>query len=139
MRPPPLRLRASPALQTWLAGLHLLALVAIWLAALPLGVAVLLSIGVLASLLHGLWRERRRNGWVLEPQRDGRWRLRGPGGDPEETAILLEAQVYRYLVILRFGVEGRRRPRVITITADAVPADVHRRLRAWLKLREGRP
>ena len=119
----------------WRIATHLLVAAAIALARLPTPLAAMLLLVVAASLWLGLRREQRRGRWVLTPLTADDWHLRYH--DREERGRVCGGRVFRHLVTLRFRVEGRRWPRTIAIAADAVPADVHRRLRAWLNLREG--
>ena len=132
MQIPVLELKPSRWLLGWIAVIHLLAGAAVWVAVLSLGLRWLLLAGVGTSLLVLLQRELGRRGDVLVPRTLTRWRLQSIKGK-ETEADLLDVRVFRYLVILHFGIVGQRWSRLIPIAADAVPADSHRRLRAALK------
>lgn len=123
-------------------------LLAVYLAALSLALLTLLLVslpwwgallGVLACLLHAAWvlprqillshpsaftaLRRDERGWQLFSARDG-WQavqLR-----PDSLALPLA-------VVLRFRLTGERRVRGLCIPRDALPRDVHRRLRVRLK------
>ncbi len=131
MQVPVLALKPSRWLLGWLAVIHGLAAVAIWLAVLPTGwqLSLLALIGV--SLVVSMLRELRRGGEMLIPQTLTQWRLRAISKG-EVEAELLDAQVFRHVVILRFSVAGRWWPRPVVVVSDAVDADSHRRLRAAL-------
>lgn len=113
-----------------------LALVSLFLAAIPLWASLL---GVLLCLLHAVWTLPRQillshpaafralhasaSGWQLWSAQDG-WQpvqLR-----PDSLALPL-------VVILRFRLAGERRVRGLCIPRDALARDVHRRLRVRLK------
>lgn len=129
MLPPVLVLRPSRGLLVWLLLLHLLALLAVWVTpgpALAKGVACAV---IVAGLAWSLRRELRREGDRLTPLTLTKWRLRTIHGT--EDAELVDARIFRRLVILQFR-DGDRRRRFVTVAADAVDAETHRKLRAAL-------
>ncbi len=134
-RPLVIRPRASRRLLLWLVAVHAAATGCALPLPLPAGggallvIAIGLSLGwqlwvrifALApwSIRAAVWSER---GWVLELG-DGRVRSARLGDD---------TWVGQDLVVLRF--RDRRRSRVLAVSADAVEADLLRRLRARLRL-----
>ncbi len=131
MQVPVLELKPSRWLLGWLVAIHGLAVVAVWLAALPSGwrLALLLLVG--ASAMVSARREWQRRGEMLIPQTLTRWRV-GAINQQGVEAELLDARVFRHVVMLRFRIDGRWWPRTIVVASDAVDADTHRRLRAAL-------
>ena len=123
-------------------------LLAVYLAALALALLTLslidlpnwaAALGVLACLLHAAWvlprqillshpgaftgLRRDEEGWQLFNRRHG-WmpvQLR-----PDSLALPM-------VVVLRFRLAGERRARGLCVPMDALPRDLHRRLRVRLK------
>lgn len=68
---------------------------------------------------------------------DSYWSLTDRRGECVSASLSGQTYVHPRLVILNFKLPGRRRPLAVVIPPDALPADVHRRLRVRLRL-EGR-
>ena len=129
MLPPVLVLRPSRALLVWVVVIHLLALLAVGVTPGPASARAVLSGVIVVALAWSLRCELRRGGDRLTPLTLTKWRLRTIRGT--EDAELVDARVFRRLVILRFRIGDRRR-RFVTVAADAVDEETHRKLRAAL-------
>ena len=129
MLPPVLVLRPSRVLLVWVVVIHLLALLAVGVTPEPASARAILSGVIVVTLAWSLRCELRRGGDRLTPLTLTKWRLRTIRGT--EDAELVDARVFRRLVILRFRIGDRRR-RFVTVAADAVDEETHRKLRAAL-------
>lgn len=130
-----IRLRPSRLFQCLSAGLHLAAVLALLLSALPLALKVVL-IPLLLLLLLLAWRhERAHEGIAVSEQEEGWW---VEAGARQGMAVLERAQVWRYLVVMDFRAAGpgRRWRRRVAVLPDALGEDDFRRLR--VRLRHGR-
>lgn len=132
MQLPVLELKPSRWILGWLGIIHGLAGAAVGLATLSIGWRFALLGVVAVSLAISLALEWLRDGQLLVPQTLTRWWL-GSINKGKVQADLIDAQVFRHVVILHFRVFGRWWPRTIVVASDAVDADSHRRLRAALK------
>ena len=137
MFPLPLALSPRPSrrLRVIVAGLHLLALYALWLADLPAaahagGAALLLaSLGLALRPQPALDLRCGRRG-DLAVRRGETWQ---PAAECE-VPLLLPG-----LTLLRYRVAAGRRRETRAILADSLPAEDFRRLRVWLKWRLRQP
>lgn len=130
-----LRLRPSRLFQGLSAFLHLTAVLAVLLSALPPALKALL-IPLLLLLLALAWRhERARDGVAVSEQEEGWW---VEAGARQGMADLERARVWRYLVVMDFRARGpgRRWRQRVAVLPDAVGEDDFRRLR--VRLRHGR-
>ena len=129
MLPPVLVLRPSRGLLVWLLLIHLLALLAVGGTPGPALARGVVSAVIVASLAWSLRRELRRGGSRLTPLTLMKWRLQTIHGT--EDAELVDARIFRRLVVLQYRIGDRRR-RFVTVAADAVDEETHRKLRAAL-------
>ncbi len=141
IREPPLNLplRHSRCLLAAWVGLHLAALAAValcdcgWWAKLGAPPAL---------LAHGVAGWRRQLHWPagsrLHWSAAGAWTLALPGAEPDTHTAWEAPWVHPRLVVLRLGEAGRRR-RTVVLCADALPADLHRRLRVRLRAQPAAP
>ncbi len=131
------RLLPSRRLLGLLIGLHGLALVAIWRAYIPWGWAVLASLLVLLAALQYArrWRRPGAGQVVAFAERGTQWWLQT--GDGREHLALLQADtlLWRFVLVLRFRVAGRRLALSAVILPDSLPPEGFRRLYVRLRLR----
>ena len=131
MFPLPLVLTVVPSgrARRGLAGLHLLAAVALWLADLPPAAQAAGTLLLGPNLLRQL---RSPPAMTLRCGRRGELaRRQGETWQPVpefEAPLVLPA-----LTLLRFRSAPRRRPQTLLILTDSLPEDDFRRLRVWLK------
>jgi hypothetical protein len=123
-------------LLAWL-GLHIAALAALVLAAVPMWLRVA---AVVLVALHGLWGWRRWLRWPAGSRlvwaASGEWLLEMAGKTAVCWTSATATRVQPGVVVLRLeGGEGGRRS--VVLCADAVDGDLHRRLRVRLR-RPGR-
>ena len=132
-----LRLRPSRQLK-WLLGVsHTIAGIACWLAPVAWWLSLGLSLAVMASLGHSLYRvsrawngvELRPDGTAMVEDRQGRW---------SGARILGSSFVSPVLTILNLAVAGAWLPRSLVVAPDALPPEEFRRLRVWLRWRGAR-
>ena len=129
-------LRPSRCLLVVGGAVHVLAAIAVLIAALPIGLKVVFSLGLALSLAwfwacYGLRRWRNyiaRITWV-----DGRWRLEN-GVGALLAAELIDGYSHPSVVILNFRLETKRR-RSLTLLPDSTDPDSLRRLRVFLRIR----
>lgn len=131
MFPLPLRVTLNPSrqLRLWLAGLHLVAGIALWLAELPFLWQLTGTALLAVSLTH--YRRpgapvtlRGKPDGILEIQREGDW---------EPIELLPDSLVLPALTVLRYRVPIERRVRTVVILADSLPGEDFRRLRVWVR------
>lgn len=130
MFPLPLTLSVAPSrqLQLGVAMLHLLAGVALWLAALPPAMQIGGSLLLLASLAA---QSRPAPPTILRGKADGTLEIRQ--GDAWQTAESLRVPLRTpFLTLLRYRLAGDRRDRRLLVLPDSLPAEDARRLRVWL-------
>lgn len=131
MFPLPLVVNVGPSgrLRLLLVVLHLLAGLALWLAALPLHVQTAGSVILLLDLAHSLRPTtsvtlRGTEKGLLEMRKNQEWRPLHDLG----IGLLLPG-----IVLIRFQEPGSKRKRSLVILPDSMPADDYRRLRVWLQ------
>jgi toxin CptA len=131
-----IQLKVSAALGAVLSLLHLGALALLFLVDLPLWSSAALGVLLLASLYRSLVRHALRS--APEAIRALRWHeeeglsiTRGNGKSPVAASIRSRF-VHPALVLLSLRLPGRLLPVSLVIAADALEADVFRRLRVAL-------
>lgn len=125
-----MELKPSRRLGLWLAGLVLLACLAIARSALPLAGQLVLAVGAMAMGMWG-WRRVSR----LPPLRigaDGRLHSLDDAGEWREIEVQPDSFVSPALIVLRFRL-GEGSIRALTLLPDSAPADDLRRLRVTLR------
>ena len=130
MLPPSLLLKPSRWILLWLGLIHVFAAAAVMLSTLPASMEISLVLLVFVSLMITVNGELRRRDEELVPVTLTEWRIRSINGT--EQAELIDVRVFRHVVMLRFRSSLRRWSGWRAIAEDAVPNDVHRRLRAAL-------
>jgi toxin CptA len=108
-----------------------LALVAIALAALPLGIQAGLAIGVLALAARGL--RSGAKGARFRRGTDGALQRLDAQGAWSDIEVLGDSLVTPLLVVLRYRAAGDKRVQALTLLPDSGEADGLRRLRAALR------
>ncbi len=132
--------RVSPRLAVLLVTAHGGALILPWTLPWPAWSILALNLIVAASMVHG-WRRHvlRRGHDVVHAalwQADGRWRLETPAGTVDGAVLRAAPCVHPMLVILELEAGGKVHR--LVLFSDALPADVHRRLRVRLRGGAGR-
>ncbi|HNQ04740.1 MAG TPA: hypothetical protein PKH69_09015 [Thiobacillaceae bacterium] len=131
MFPLPLVITVGPStrLRLLLTGLHLLAAMALWLAALPLALqtsgSLLLALGLARHL-------RGAHGVTLRGNEKGQLEIRAG----QTWHALHDTRVHLLspgLTLLRFENPGNARARNLLVLPDSMPAEDYRRLRVWLQ------
>lgn len=125
-----IELKPSRRLGLLLAGMLLLALAALYLAALPGGLQVAL---VLLITGFSAWRWRRIS--TMERLRiaaDGRLQCLDEAGEWRAAEVLGDSFVSTALIVLRYRIEGRP-ARSLILLPDSAAADDLRRLRVSLR------
>ena len=127
-----LQLHRSRQLDLLLASVHLAAMTATLLAALPLIVRLLLLVAIAIAAGFTLWRLGRaacritlRDDGLLEIERDG-----AAAGSAQ---VLAQSTVLNWLTVLLL--RGDRGRESLTILPDALSSDDFRALRLWLRWR----
>lgn len=108
------------------AGMGMLALLAVWRAALPLVAQLVLSLGV-AWLL---WRTRQQPAY-LRLRQDGSLQWRDQSGDWQDAEIGGDSLVNTWVMVVRLRVAERLR--TLILLSDSAPPDALRRLRVFLR------
>jgi len=119
-------------------GVHILAGVAVVVCSLPLWIKVGLMAGIALVLIRFGWQYgyRRGDGFIARTERlDGVWRLE-TGGGSVHRARLTGGYAHPLIVILNFRLESGGR-RSLALLPDAADAEALRRLRVWLRTRQG--
>lgn len=131
MFPLPLRVTLNPSrqLRLWLAGLHMVAGLALWLADLPMTWQGAGTVLLAASLAY---YRRPGTSVALRGKSDGNLELQREG-DWEPIELLPDSLVLPALTVLRYRVPGERRVRTAVILADSLPGEDFRRLRVWVR------
>lgn len=119
--------RASVIAEALSLAAHLAALVALFLARLPLaavlaGLALLLASFIASRSRTAPPRLRCMADGRLEIRRDATWQAAKPL--PDSVAL-------PWLIVLRWREDGRSHR--LTLPPDALPSEEHRRLRVWLR------
>jgi len=126
-------LRTSRCLALAWIGVHAAALAAVVGTSLP----AWLQVAALPALaLHGLWGWRTRLHWPEDSRlvcsASGEWSLEVAGKSAERCSTAVATWVQPGVVVLRLESGKAGRPGVV-LCADAVDADLHRRLRVRLR------
>lgn len=125
-----IELKPSRRLGLLLAGMAGLALVALWAAALPLGLQAALSALLVAA---AAWGARRTRPVVRLRQRaDGGLQAQAGEGDWCDIVLLDDSFVSSALIVMRYRMEGTT-PRALTLLPDSADAEDLRRLRVSLR------
>lgn len=125
-----IELKPSRRLGLLLAGMLLLALAALYLAALPGGLQLPLGMAVTGLGVRG-WR-RARPPASLRIAADGRLQCLDDAAEWREAEILGDSFVSTALIVLRYRTAGEP-VRTLTLLPDSAPADDLRRLRVSLR------
>lgn len=125
-----IELKPSRALGLLLAGMVTLALVAVYFAAFP-GTVRLLLAAVAISLGGWGWRQSRHVE-SLRPTADGRLQARDAQGAWRDVEVLGDSLVTTALIVLRYRPCGGR-VRSLTLLPDSATPDDLRRLRVSLR------
>lgn len=119
-------------------GAHVLAGVAVVASSLPLWVKAGFIAGITLALARFVWQYgyRRGRGFIARIERlDGVWRLETGDGNAHR-ARLTGGYAHPVIVILNFRLESSGR-RSLALLPDAADAEALRRLRVWLRTRQG--
>ncbi|MDR6678326.1 protein YgfX [Pseudomonas oryzihabitans] len=127
---------ASPTLLRLHALVAVVALVSLWLAALPWTLAALLTLLVLWSW-HRVRYRQLQQGHPEIPRRlrhaaEG-WQLWSPARGWRGVQLRPDSLALPLLVVLRYRLSGERRTRSLCIARDSLSAAAHRRLRVRLR------
>lgn len=118
-----------------------LALLAVWLAAVPVWVSL---IATLLCAGHAFWvmpsviRLTRPDAYTGLRHSPAGWQLRRVDGHWQPVQLCRDSLALPVAVVLRFRLPGERRVRGLCIPADAMEASAHRRLRVRLKFSRNR-
>lgn len=127
----------SAMLGTLLIVVHGAGLIALWISAVPLPVAVGLGFGVIWSLQHAMCKEALRCSpdaiARLRFNVDDRVEIHLLDGQSEEGRVLPSTTIWPFLVVAHFRIEGRARHRHLVILPDSLDEGTFRRLRVALK------
>ncbi len=127
-----LEIRTSPALRFVTQALHLTALVALVLTALPSDIRLGLALVAVAHLVWMEMRLRKADGHALRVDMAGEWSLRTRAGDWQVVVPLPSSRLLPGLVVLDLRLTDRRRAWRTVIARDTVTSGDFRRLRARL-------
>jgi toxin CptA len=123
-------LKPSRRLGLLLLGMAVLALFAIWLAALPGAVQLALAVFV---IVISVWRGRQaRFTQAMRLQADGQLQYRDASGEWNDLEVLGDSLVSPACVVLRYRTADRRKHTRVLL-ADSADADALRRLRVSLR------
>ncbi|MDO9467763.1 MAG: hypothetical protein Q8N48_14730 [Thiobacillus sp.] len=125
-----IEIKPSRRLGLLLAGMLLLALAALYLAALPGSLQLLLGMTVTGLGVRG-WR-RARSPASLRIAADGRLQCLDDAAEWREAEILGDSFVSTALIVLRYRAAGEP-VRTLTLLPDSAAADDLRRLRVSLR------
>ena len=128
-----IELKPSRLLGLLLAGMALLALIAIYLAALPGSVQLGLGVAV-AGLTGWSWRRQVSQPACLRIAMDGSLQSLDEAAEWREAEVLGDSFVATGLIVLRYRT-GDQPARSLTLLPDSAPADDLRRLRVSLRWR----
>lgn len=125
-----------------LGALHACALCCIWLTALPLWLAFILSLAIVGSLVYTLllhaWRRLPWSVVALHCDREGNLRVGYRDGGEKDAHVLPASTVAPFLTLVVFRPLSRRLAQSAVILPDALAPAVFRQLRVWLKWKVGR-
>ncbi|MBX3650771.1 MAG: hypothetical protein KF771_05310 [Burkholderiales bacterium] len=104
---------------------------------LPLWVLVMLMVGVLASAVHGIWRQALRRGsraiTRLQFRNREQLEIGRRDGSRQSGRILGSSTAGTLLTVLNIRLERQRWPVHVVVTHDSLDGDGFRRLRVWLR------
>lgn len=123
-------LKPSRRLGLLCLGTTALALVAVWIAALPMEARLMLSGGMIGLVMLGSRRAQARD--VLRVVADGRLQCRDQLGEWRDAKVMGDSFVSTGLIVLRYSLPGGR-VRARTLLSDSASADDLRRLRVSLR------
>jgi hypothetical protein len=123
-----LEIRRSRRLMASLLLAHLLVAAGLWPTELPLWTKVVLWVALAVSPVVAL---RRPHPVALTLQANGRLTMIQPDGASVECRVQPATTVFPWLVVLLLESPGRKVR--LALPVDALGAEGHRRLRAWLK------
>ncbi|MFP5417988.1 MAG: protein YgfX [Gammaproteobacteria bacterium] len=126
----PIELKPSRLLGLLLGAMSVLALGAIYLAALPFAAQGVLAVSVVGALAHG-WK-RLQAPACLRIEAAGTLQCRAGQDEWTPLEVLGDSLVTRYLIVLRYRRPGTR-ARTQVLMADSASADDLRRLRVSLR------
>jgi len=131
-----IRIRASRQLCSFLLLVHTMALGSVPLIAARPAIRLLLLTLILASLAAELLRHIRslRHGELRIGYADGQWSL-SEAGKQAPCRLRADTAIFGGLIVLRFQMHNRRRPRSFVLMSDSCGADELRRLRVLLRTR----
>jgi toxin CptA len=112
---------------------HLLALVVLWGLPATWTIKSGLSAVIVLSMVFSLRHAMRPLIIALRVNISGELSIQQRDGDWQEVTLLGTSFVAPYLTILNLRVGGKRWPKHVVLTADALAQDEFRRLRVWLK------
>ncbi len=127
-----LRPRPSRIARAALTSMGLLALVAIYLADLPLYAAIGAGLTVIAGFQRA-WRTPMPLALRLHP--DGTLQWRNTAQAWQGADVLPHSSVHPLLCVVAFRPEGERGARAAVFLPDSLDAEDYRRLRVWLRWR----
>jgi len=125
-----IELKSSPLMGLLLAGMLLLALLAIHLAALPGGVQLVLGLAATGWCGWSWWRTSPRVRLCLTAE--GQLQSRDAADEWHEIEVLGDSFVSTRLIVLRYRVAGQP-VRSLTLLPDSADAEDLRRLRVSLR------
>lgn len=131
-----IRIRASRRLCFFLLLVHAMALGSVPLIAAGTATRLLLVTLILASLAAELLRHilSLRHRGLQIGYADGQWSL-SEFGKQAPCRLRADSSIFGGLIVLRFQMHDRRRPRSFVLMADSCGADELRRLRVLLRTR----
>lgn len=125
--------KPSPALRSFLVGVHALALVAAGLSPVPLALRIALALAVVWSLWQS-WRTYLNPAIVgLRLLPDGSWRLSWQGGGEIDARLLGSSISSPWFVLLHLRT-GQARRHNLLICRDSLEPESYRRLRVALRV-----
>jgi toxin CptA len=139
-----LRLSIGPSRYLlWLLILaHAGAVVLLWLLALPVWVKSVLTLAVIASLVHSLRHvallKAAESIIAIEIKEPAALAFQTRRGEWHECSLSGDSYVSAWLTIVILKIDKRRFPKCAVITPDNVDAEDFRRLRVWLRWNGGR-
>ncbi|MFY9261258.1 MAG: protein YgfX [Gallionella sp.] len=119
--------------QRVLLSSHILSLAVLWMTHGTLAVQLLFSLLILLSLLQHRAILLRHPSPAFTLEADQTITLVTPSGETQSSIVATGTTVTPYFVLLRLKTETQRRPINFPIFYDALPTDVFRQLRIWLK------
>lgn len=137
-----LRIPVVPSVQLAVAlvAAHLVAAVLLWIVPLAVPVQALLTLALVASLVHFMAHDallRAQHSIVTLEIRDEAVSLQIRNGDWMEGEVLGSSTVTALITIVNFRPRGQWRLRHVILVPDNVNPDDFRRLRTWLRWKRG--